>query len=261
MKPKKSLGQNFLKNDSILSKIVDCGEINNEDTIVEIGPGTGHLTEKILNKNPEKLIVVEKDKNLSELLKKKFGNKIEIVNADILEYYEKLDYGFPIIVFGNLPYNISTKILISFIKTRNLNKKFKKFVFVFQKEVADRITASENTKNYGRISILNSWKMEVKKIIDIEPYHFHPKPKVRSSLLVFRPKLNPEYLKNSKHLEYITSTFFNQRRKMIKKPFKQLFKNYEEIAKILKIDLNSRPQNLTKEKYFEICMEYEKLNH
>ena len=103
--------------------------------------------------------------------------------------------------------------------------------------------------------------MDVKKIIDIEPYHFYPKPKVWSSLLVFRPKVNPEDLKNSKHLERVTNIFFNQRRKMIKKPFKQLFKNYEDVAKLLKIDLNLRPQNLTKEKYFEICIEYEKLNH
>ncbi len=255
--PKKSLGQNFLKNNDILNKIVDIGDISNTDTILEIGPGTGNLTEKILGKNPKNIIVIEKDNHLATYLKKKFNRKIKIINKDILDCYNDFDFSLPIKVFGNLPYNISTKILTSFIKFDNLNTRFKKFIFVFQKEVADRIIAEENSKNYGRLSILTSWKMNKLKIIDIDPVYFYPKPKVWSSLITLTPKLKFETLQKAKHLEYVTNIFFNQRRKMIKKPMKQLFPNFEEVAKMLDLDLNLRPQNISKNKYIEISKYYE----
>ena len=156
--PKKSLGHNFLIYKNIISKIVDTAELSSKDIVLEIGPGTGNLTKVILERKPKKIFVVEKDKNLSILLDKKFGKEINIINKDILECYNDFKFNLPIKVFGNLPYNISTKILTSFIKIENLNKIFKKFIFVFQKEVADRIVAEENTKNYGRLSIISSWK-------------------------------------------------------------------------------------------------------
>ena len=259
MKPKKSLGQNFLSDTNLLSKIVDKADINENDTILEIGPGTGNLTSEIIKKNPKRLIVVEKDNNLSKLLYKKLGNKIIIINKDILECYNNFESNTPLKVFGNLPYNISTKILISFIKLKNLNKIFKKFIFIFQKEVADRIIADENTSNYGRLSILTAWKMNFEKILDIEPSYFYPKPKVWSSLVTFSPKKKISSLEKIEHLEHITGVFFNHRRKMIKKPMKQIFLNYEEVARNLNLDLNLRPQNISKEKYLEICKVYENL--
>ena len=132
IKPKKSLGQNFLKDKNILSKIVDAAQLSAEDIVLEIGPGTGNLTEIILEKNPKSIYVVEKDKKLTVLLEKKFGKKINVINKDILKCYNDFNFDLPIKVFGNLPYNISTKILTSFIKVKNLNKIFKKFIFVFQ---------------------------------------------------------------------------------------------------------------------------------
>ena len=148
IKPKKSLGQNFLNNTRILSNIVNAGQVSNKDIILEIGPGTGNLTEKIIDRNPKEFYVVEKDKDLSNMLKKRFGNKIFIINKDILDCYNEFKFNLPIKVFGNLPYNISTKILISFIKLENLEKFFEKFIFVFQKEVAERIIAKENSRNF-----------------------------------------------------------------------------------------------------------------
>ena len=130
---------------------------------------------------------------------------------------------------------------------------------MFQKEVADRILAEFNNKNYGRISIISSWKMEIEKIIDIDPNSFFPRPKIKSSLLVFKPKNKFYKIKNPKNLEHITNIFFNQRRKMIKKPMQFLFKNYEEVAKELSLDLNLRPQNLSNLTYYKICSYYEKL--
>ncbi len=259
MKSKKSLGQNFLSNVNLLNQIVDKGNILNNDIIIEIGPGTGNLTNEILKKNPKKLIVIEKDNELSKFLITKFNKNIDVINKDILECYGDFKYDRPVIVYGNLPYNISTKILISFIKLDKLDKYFKKFIFIFQKEVADRIIAEQNTKNYGRLSILTSWKMNCEKVIDIDPKYFNPKPKVWSSLIVIMPKSKIEKLKNPKNLEHVTNIFFNHRRKMIRKPMKQLFDNYESVAKILNLDLNLRPQNISKLKFLEICKYYESL--
>ncbi len=256
---KKSLGQNFLIDDNILNLIANLGKINSNDTVLEVGPGTGNLTEKIFKKSPKKIIVVEKDKNLSIILKKKFNNSIEIINDDILNYNQSFLYKKKIIIFGNLPYNISTQILISWIKINNLHNFCKKFILMFQKEVADRILAEYNSKNYGRISIISSWKMEVEKIMDIEPNSFFPRPKVKSSLLVFKPKEKYYKLRCSKNLEHITNIFFNQRRKMIKHPLKFLFKNYQTVAKDLALDMNLRPQNLPNITYYKICSHYEKL--
>jgi len=260
MKPKKSLGQNFLRSDEILSKIVNVGNINYNDTILEIGPGTGNLTKKILDKKPNLLIVVEKDEILSEKLKERFGNKITVINKDILNCYQEFKFEIPIKVFGNLPYNVSTKILTNFVKIKNISKIYQKFIFIYQKEVADRIIAKENSKYYGRLSILTSWRMDNEKILDIDPKYFYPKPKVWSSLIVHTPKTKVDTLHKPDHLEHITKIFFNQRRKMIKKPMRQLFMDYEKVAEKLKIDLSKRPQNISKSKYFEICKFYENLN-
>ena len=130
---------------------------------------------------------------------------------------------------------------------------------MFQKEVADRIIAEANTSNYGRLSILSSWKLQIKKVFDIKPESFYPKPKIQSSLLVFYPKKNFFEINNSKNLEMITRIFFSQRRKMIKKPFNLIFNNSKEISQKLNIDLNLRPQNLSPETYFKLTKEYENL--
>ena len=260
MRPKKSLSQNFLIDEKILNLIVDNGNIKSDDIVLEIGPGTGNLTEKIIKKNPSKLIVIEKDKELSKKLKDKFDKNLIVINDDILNCFNKFRFDKPIKVFGNLPYNISTKILTSFIKIDNLSKFFVQFLFVFQKEVADRIVANYNTKQYGRLSILSSWKMNTHKLFDISPKCFFPKPKVWSSLVLFDPKDKIEIINKSENLERITNIFFNQKRKMIKKPMKQLFDNYIDISNQLGIDLKLRPQNLTVKKYIEICRCYEDLS-
>ena len=130
---------------------------------------------------------------------------------------------------------------------------------MFQKEVADRIIAKVNTSNYGRLSIISNWKLNIKKICDIKPTSFSPKPKIDSSLLCFYPKKNFIKIKNPKNLEKLTRIFFNQRRKMIKKPFNQLFNGNKKILEKLNIDLSLRPQNLDFETYYKLVNEYETL--
>ena len=258
--PKKSLGQNFLKDKNIIDIIVETGDINTDDIILEVGPGTGNLTEKIITKNPKKIFTVEKDIFLANKLNEKFKEKINLINDDILKVDEKKYSNDPMIVFGNLPYNISTQILIKWIRYNDLSNTFKKFILMFQKEVADRILAETNSKNYGRLAVLSSWKLNIKKVIDVSPNSFYPIPKVKSSVLLIKPKSECFNLKSSRNLEHITNIFFNQRRKMIKKPLNIIFKNINEVSKKLNININDRPQNLSPLKYLEICKEYESLN-
>ena len=130
---------------------------------------------------------------------------------------------------------------------------------MFQKEVANRIIAKFNTSAYGRLSILSNWKLNIKKICDIKPESFYPKPKIDSSLLFFSPKKDFHKIKNPKNLEMITRIFFSHRRKMLKKPFNQIFKGNQKILDKFKIDLNLRPQNLDFETYYRLTNEYENL--
>ena len=257
--PKKSLGQNFLTDKNIVNIIINTGNIKKNDIVLEVGSGTGNLTERILSKNPKKLFAVEKDKSLAKKLHEKFREKIILINDDILKIDEKKYSKDPMIVFGNLPYNISTQILIKWIRYNSLNNTFKKFILMFQKEVAERIIAETNSKNYGRLAVLSSWKLNIEKITDVSPNSFYPIPKVKSTILLIEPKSEYFNLKNPKNLEHITNIFFNQRRKMIKKPLNIIFKNVNEISKKLNININDRPQNLSSLKYFEICREYENL--
>ena len=258
IKPKKSLGQNFLIDKNIISKIVSISPILNND-VLEIGPGTGNLTEYILKKSPSNLFLVEKDRVLCEKLETKFGDKVKIINKDILKIDEKKISQKKLIVFGNLPYNISTEIICSWLIKLENNFWFSELILMFQKEVAERIISKINTTNYGRLSILLNWKMDIKKIFDIGPNCFLPKPKIDSSVLHFIPKKTFFSIQKSRNLEMVTRIFFNQRRKMIKNPLRQLFRNYEEVSKKLKIDLKLRPQNLSLETYCKIVREYEKI--
>ena len=259
IKAKKSLGQNFLIDPNIINKILLVSDIKNK-SVLEVGPGTGNLTSHIIKRNPKKFFVIEKDENLVLKLSNDFKNEIEIINDDVLNVNEKNIDDDKLVVFGNLPYNISTEILCKWIL--NLDKNnfwFSCLILMFQKEVADRIISNFNTSKYGRLSILSNWKLDIEKICDVKPNSFSPKPRVDSSLLFFKPKINFFKIENPKNLEIITRVFFSQRRKMLKKPFNQLFNGNIDIIKKLDIDLNLRPQNLDCETYYKLTKEYENL--
>ncbi len=258
VKPKKSLGQNFLIDNNIIEKISSITEVTNKE-ILEVGPGTGNLTSFLLKKKPQKFFALEKDKNLYSLLASKFENKVEIKNLDVLKTDLNKISKKKLIVFGNLPYNISTEIICNWIISLKKDPWFDELILMFQKEVAERIIAEENTSNYGRLSILCNWRLNVEKKFDISPNCFFPKPKVESTVLHFTLKKSYELFENPRNLELLTRIFFNQRRKMIKNPMQQLFNNYLQISQKLNLDLKMRPQNLSLNQYFELVKEYEKL--
>ena len=258
IRAKKSLGQNFLIDREVLEKITNVVQIKGK-TILEVGPGTGNLTSFILKKNPKKMFVIEKDDDLAINLSETFKDQLTIINDDILQVDENLIFKNKVTVYGNLPYNISTEILSKWITQTKDEFWFNNLILMFQKEVADRIIAKFNTSDYGRLSILSNWKLNVKKICDIKPESFSPRPKIDSSLLFFSPKKNFYKIKDPKNLEKVTRIFFNHRRKMLKKPFNQLFNGDQRVLNELKIDLNLRPQNLDFDTYYQLTRAYENL--
>jgi 16S rRNA (adenine1518-N6/adenine1519-N6)-dimethyltransferase len=258
IKAKKSLGQNFLTDRKVLENIVNTAVIKDK-TILEVGPGTGNLTSFIIKNKPKKIFVIEKDDDLAKNLTETFKDQLTVINDDILNVNENLFFKDNVTVFGNLPYNISTEILSKWIINLKEKSWFNCLVLMFQKEVADRIIAKTNTSSYGRLSILSNWKLNIEKICDIKPESFSPRPKIYSTLLLFTPKNKFFKLNDPNNLEKVTRIFFNQRRKMIKKPFNQLFNGDKKILDELKIDLNLRPQNLDFNTYYHLTSLYENL--
>ena len=258
IKAKKSLGQNFLIDKNIIDIIINTVSIR-ENEILEVGPGTGNLTREILRNNPSKMYLVEKDIFLAESLKEIIDERVQIFNDDILKFDENSLSKNKIIVFGNLPYNISTEILSTWITNLKNDYWFSDLILMFQKEVADRIVAQFNTSAYGRLSILANWRLNINKICDILPESFSPRPKIQSTLIHFTPKKNFAEIKDPLNLEKITRIFFSHRRKMLKKPFNQIFNGNTGLIDKLNIDLNLRPQNLDFDTYYKLTIEYENL--
>ena len=262
LKVKKSLGQNFLIDKNIIKKIIEIGNINKNKIIMEIGPGYGDLTKNIVAMGPKKIFAIEKDKKLSFLLKKKFQDykNIKIINGDILNIIEENNLEDNVTIFGNLPYNVSTKILASLILLEKWPPWYEILILMFQKEVAERIMAKSQTREYNRLAVLSNWRLEIKKHFNVSNNCFFPKPKITSTVLSFKPKRNNQFiLKDPKNLEKITRVLFSNRRKMINKSFNKLFKQNKSVTKNLNINLNKRPEELSNEMFYKISAQYEKL--
>ena len=182
---KKSLGQNFLIDSNIIKKIISITKIAGED-VLEIGPGSGNLTEQIITKKPKSMILIEKDQKLAPFLKSKFKNydNISIINKDFLKLELEKLIKTNTLVFGNLPYNVSSQILIKFLRLKNYPVIFSKLIFMFQKEVGNKIKAKVGEKDYGRLSIITKFKFNVTKCFDISNNCFFPRPKVNSTVLL-----------------------------------------------------------------------------
>tara|TARA_B100001123_G_C15197367_1_gene981889 strand:- start:549 stop:1355 length:807 start_codon:yes stop_codon:yes gene_type:complete len=261
-KPKKSLGQNFLIDQNIIKKIIKIENINKNSNVLEIGAGYGSLTKKIAEEKPKIIFAVEKDSNLVENLKnylKDFKN-IKIIHNDIFNIIKEKNLSNNIIVFGNLPYNISTQILVDLVLIKSWPPWYKSLILMFQKEVADRIIAKTKSKTFGRLSVLCNWRLDVKKHFDVSKNCFFPKPNVDSTILSFKPrKKNKFNIKNPKNLETVTRILFSNRRKMINKNFKKLFGSNNFVAENLNLNLKQRPEELDCDMFYKITLAYENL--
>ena len=260
MKFKKSLGQNLLIDKNILKKILSLTSFKNKN-IIEIGAGTGNLSTEILKSTPQKLICIEKDKIFSKNLKTLFKNNknLSVLNGDILKLNLKKLISEGTIIIGNLPYNISTQILIKFIRFNPWPPKFRKLIFMFQKEVGDKIIASMGNPNYSRLSIITKSRLKILNFFYVSKNCFFPKPKVDSIVIEFQPiKRKDVNFKSIKSLEYITNIFFSNKRKMINKTFKKLKIENSQFIKKEKIDLTLRPEKLGENLFYKIAELFEK---
>tara|TARA_B100001057_G_scaffold447027_1_gene486155 strand:+ start:1989 stop:2771 length:783 start_codon:yes stop_codon:yes gene_type:complete len=259
MKLKKSLGQNLLIDKNISKKILSLTLLKNKK-VIEIGAGTGNLSIEILKLMPKKLICIEKDKVFAKNLKILFQNKknLAVVNGDILKLNLKRLISDETIIIGNLPYNISTQILIKFIRFYPWPPKFKKLIFMFQKEVGEKIIANLGDKSYSRLSIITKSRFKIIKYFFVSKNCFFPKPNVDSMVIEFQPIVRKDLnFKSIKSLEYITNIFFSNKRKMINKTFKKLKIN-DKFSKNQNIDLTLRPEKLSEDLFYKITEYYEK---
>ncbi len=249
LKPKKSLGQNFILSSEIIKRIVVlAGNLENFN-VIEIGPGYGALTREILVHNPKSLLSIEKDRDLvkhhDQLLNEHQG-KYRIIEADALHVIEEELIERPVKVIANLPYNIS---VVLFLKWLNNIKFFTNLTLMFQKEVADRITARPNSKDYGSLSVLSQLLCDIKKEFDIEPKEFFPRPKVHSSVITVNPLPTPKFAVNLETLTRLTRAVFAQRRKMLRNSLQNITNHAETVLENAKLSGNERPENLTIEQF------------
>ncbi len=256
---KKSLGQNFLIDKNIINKIINIVTIKDKN-VIEIGPGKGALTKEILKKKPKSFLLIEKDNKLSQNLKLKFKNikKIKVFNEDVLKFnFDKIKKK-NLIIFGNLPYNISSQILVKIVKLKKWPPYFTNIIFMFQKELGNKIIAKFPSKNYSRLSILTKYRLNIVENFHVSPNCFFPKPKVDSMVIHFQPKNKLKFnVKNINNLEKITNIFFSNKRKMINKNLRKILGS-KKIKSIHGLDMNLRPQDLSPDLYYKITQLFEK---
>ncbi len=252
-KAKKQFGQNFLVNQYVINKIIHSLNLTKNNSVLEIGPGTGALTTHLISQS-KKTLAVEIDRDLQQLLLKQFGEyeNFALINDDILNIdLGSVDLDKPYTLVGNLPYNISTPILFKVLENMQyINHAY----FMLQKEVGNRLMASPNCKDYGRLSIMVQFFARVDLVLHVAPTDFNPVPKVDSVVV----KITPVYHKYTydkeifKQLGMVTQTAFNMRRKTIVNSLKGII-GAVDLEK-LGINLKSRAENLSLQNYLDIVL-------
>ena len=248
--PKKKFGQNFLLNNDLCIQIVKLEKIKNHN-ILEIGPGNMALTKNIINEKPKKFFAVEID---SDLIKENQNNITSkyLINEDAIKINElNLFCKEKFKIISNLPFNISAQLLVKWIKIQNNYNCIDSMTLMFQKELAERITAKHNSKKYGRITILSNAFFKIEKKLYVDKKNFYPIPKIDAEVLQFTPhkknKINKEQFSK---LEKLTLLFFNERRKKNIKKIKEIFSDQKIKEFNLDKYFDMRPENLSSELYY-----------
>ena len=255
---KYSLGQHFLMDKNITKKIVRfAGNLRNK-YVYEVGPGTGNLTKEILNANAKKVFTIEQDRRFSNSLEnlKTDNQNLEIIYGDALKFDESKIINDETIVISNLPYNISTQLLVKWIIN---NSQFKEYILMFQKEVAQRINAEIGNKNYGRLSVLVQWKYISKIVMNISSSSFIPKPKVDSSIIHLIKRDKEIAPAPTREFLYILQHSFRHRRKMIKNNLRYIHPDYDKILSQAKIEGHRRAEDISIKEFCNLASIYSKL--
>lgn len=244
---KKNLGQNFLLDLNLTSKIArSAGELA-DHTIIEIGPGPGGLTRGLLMEGAKKVIAIERDERVLpalEQISQAYPGRLEVISGDALAVdWGKIVDG-PTKIVANLPYNIATPLLVNWLTTEPWPPWFSSLTLMFQKEVAERIVAPKGNKTFGRLSVLSQWRADTQKLFDVPPRAFTPAPKVTSSIVHITPHQTPRFDCEISALENITKAAFGQRRKMLRASLKSILPNPLSMLENAGIDPTLRAEQL-----------------
>ena len=245
LNPRKSLGQHFLLDLNITNRIARIGGDLTQNNIVEIGPGPGGLTRALLDNRAKQVTTVERDPRCAAAIHElavHYPNKLKVVEGDALKIRIQDIAEPPIQIIANLPYNIATPLLLSWL--RNLDG-ITHLVLMFQREVADRLAAKPRTKAYGRLSVITQWLCEVRPVFNLPKIAFIPPPKVISTVIELRPRPNPLAEAQFESLEAVTAAAFGQRRKMLRASLKSLDINPAKAG----IDPTRRAEELIPEEF------------
>ena len=245
---KKSLGQNFLLDLNLTSKIARYAGNLEQSDVLEIGPGPGGLTRSLLNEGARKVVAIEKDTRCIAALEEvqtRFTGKLKIVEGDALSTEVRQYLTHPVQIIANLPYNIGTELLVRWLNSTTWPSFWQSMTLMFQKEVANRIVASPGSKAYGRLSVMAQWRCNTKIAFNIPATAFTPPPKVESSIVHFEALKEPRFPAEVNKLEFVVSKAFNQRRKMLRVALKGHFKNVEEGLLAIGVVPTKRAENVT----------------
>ena len=252
IRAKKSLGQNFLLDLNLTSKIARYAGNLKQSDVLEIGPGPGGLTRSLLSEGARQVVSVEKDNRCIaalEEIQSLFPGRLRLLQGDALSMNVTQYLTDPIKIIANLPYNIGTELLVRWLNSKNWPSFWQSMTLMFQKEVANRIVARPGNKAYGRLSVMSQWRCNTKIAFNIPATAFTPPPKVESAVVHFEALNEPKFPAEVDKLEFVVSKAFNQRRKMLRGALKGHFINVEEGLFSIGILPTKRAENITVQEY------------
>ncbi len=252
LRGKKSLGQHFLLDLNLTSKIARYAGNLDQFDILEIGPGPGGLTRSLLNEGARKVVAIEKDSRCIEALEEiqaTFPGRLKLLQGDALSTNASEHLADPVRIIANLPYNIGTELLVRWLTSKTWPSFWQSMTLMFQKEVANRIVASPGSKAYGRLSVMSQWRCDTKIAFNVPATAFTPPPKVESALVHFEALKEPKFPAEVEVLEFVVSKAFNQRRKMLRGALKGYFQNVEEGLLNIGVLPTKRAEDITVQEY------------
>ena len=252
LRAKKSLGQNFLLDLNLTSKIARYAGNLDQFDILEIGPGPGGLTRSLLHEGARKVVAIEKDNRCIEALEEiqaTFPGRLKLLQGDALSTNASEHLADPVRIIANLPYNIGTELLVRWLFSKTWPPFWQSMTLMFQKEVANRIVASPGSKAYGRLSVMSQWRCDTKIAFNVPATAFTPPPKVESALVHFEALKEPKFPAEVEVLEFVVSKAFNQRRKMLRGALKGYFQNVEEGLLSIGVLPTKRAEDITVQEY------------
>ena len=255
LRAKKSLGQNFLLDLNLTSKIARYAGNLEQFDILEIGPGPGGLTRSLLHEGARKVVAIEKDSRCIAALEEiqlLYPERLKLLQGDALLTNEVEHLTDPVRIIANLPYNIGTELLVRWLTSKTWPSFWQSMTLMFQKEVANRIVASPGSKAYGRLSVMSQWRCNPKIAFNIPAAAFTPPPKVESTLVHFEALKEPKFPAKVDTLEFVVSKAFNQRRKMLRGALKGYFQNVEEGLLSIGVLPTKRAEDITVQEYCEM---------